>query len=60
MLHPIGTCESAEAEHVVNPQARKLKERELADLIGVNTDEQIAGTEPIYGERDVACRTTRV
>jgi D-3-phosphoglycerate dehydrogenase / 2-oxoglutarate reductase len=43
---PIELLESAGIEYVINPIGRKLKEEELAEMIG-DYDAVIAGTEPI-------------
>jgi D-3-phosphoglycerate dehydrogenase len=43
---PIELLESSAIEYVINPLGRRLKESELADLVG-DVDALIAGTEPI-------------
>ena len=43
---PLEQLEAAGIEYVINPLGRKLKEQELADLVG-DFDVLIAGTEPI-------------
>lgn len=43
---PIEMLQAAGVEYVINPLGRKLKEHELAEMIG-DTDVLIAGTEPI-------------
>jgi D-3-phosphoglycerate dehydrogenase len=46
---PLEQLQSAGIEYVINPLGRRLKEEELADMVG-DFDALIAGTEPITGK----------